>query len=128
MESAYTSIFYAGLVGTLLLSVVLPDVWVLPQSWAHTVAFIFIGLFAAIGHLILIKAYVYASAARLAPFSYTQLIWVAIIGFIVFGDFPDVWSLLGMAILIASGIFMVSRERRSARQCALNSDVPAGDA
>jgi drug/metabolite transporter (DMT)-like permease len=125
MESAYTSIFYAGLVGTVLLSVVIPDVWVLPQNWAHAAAFVFIGLFAAIGHLILIKAYFYASAARLAPFSYTQLIWVAIIGFIVFGDFPDAWSLLGMVILITSGIFMVNRERRSARQGNVKSDAPA---
>jgi drug/metabolite transporter (DMT)-like permease len=127
MESAYTSIFYAGLVGTILLSVVLPDVWVLPQNWVHTVAFVTLGLFAAFGHLILIKAYVYASAARLAPFSYTQLIWVATIGFIVFGDFPDLWSLLGMAILIASGIFMVSRERRSARQDGSTPSAPAAD-
>jgi drug/metabolite transporter (DMT)-like permease len=112
MESAYTSIFYAGLVGTVLLSVVLPDVWVLPQTWTHAVAFVLIGLFAAIGHLILIKAYVYASAARLAPFGYSQLIWVALIGFVVFGDFPDAWSLIGMAILIASGVYMATRQRR----------------
>ncbi|MDR2111650.1 MAG: DMT family transporter, partial [Candidatus Accumulibacter sp.] len=115
LESPYTSIFYAGLVGCVSLSVILPDVWVSPQTWGHAVALVTIGLFAALGHLILIKAYVYASAARLAPFSYTQLIWVSIIGFFVFGDFPDIWSLLGMAILIVSGVYMVTRERRSAR-------------
>jgi drug/metabolite transporter (DMT)-like permease len=116
LESPYTSIFYAGLVGTVLLSVILPDIWVTPQNGWHMAAFIGIGLFAVIGHLILIKAYVYASASRLAPFSYTQLIWVALIGFVVFGDFPDLWSLLGMSTLVASGIYMVSRERRAARR------------
>ncbi|MDR3300116.1 MAG: DMT family transporter [Candidatus Accumulibacter sp.] len=114
LESPYTSIFYAGLVGTLLLAGILPDVWVLPQTWGHALAFAVLGLFAALGHLILIKAYVHASAARLAPFSYTQLIWVAIIGFVVFRDFPDGWSLLGMAIVIASGVFM-ARKRHSVR-------------
>ncbi|MDR0440405.1 MAG: DMT family transporter [Candidatus Accumulibacter sp.] len=112
LESPYTSIFYAGLVGTVLLSGVLPDVWTWPQTWGHALAFAAIGLFAALGHLILIKAYVYASAARLAPFSYSQLIWVALIGFVLFGDFPDAWSLLGMAILIASGVYMAARQRR----------------
>jgi drug/metabolite transporter (DMT)-like permease len=115
LESPYTSIFYAGLVGTVLLSVILPDVWVLPQNWGHALAFVSIGLLAALGHLILINAYAHASAARLAPFSYTQVIWVSIVGFIVFGDFPDLWSLLGIAILIASGLYTATRERRSAR-------------
>ena len=113
LESPYTSIFYVGLVGTVLLSGILPDVWTLPHTWGHALAFAAIGLFAALGHLILIKAYVYASAARLAPFSYSQLIWVALIGFILFGDFPDAWSLIGMAILIASGVHMAAHQRRS---------------
>jgi drug/metabolite transporter (DMT)-like permease len=115
LESPYTSIFYAGLVGTVLLAGILPDVWMLPQTWGHAVAFVTFGVFAALGHLILIKAYVHASASRLAPFSYSQLIWVAVIGFFAFGDFPDVWSLLGMITIIASGIYMAGRERRSAR-------------
>jgi drug/metabolite transporter (DMT)-like permease len=110
-ESPYTSIFYAGLVGTVLLSGILPDVWMLPQTWGHALAFAAIGLFAALGHLILIKAYVYASAARLAPFSYSQLIWVSFIGFIMFGDFPDAWSLIGMAVVIASGVYVANHQR-----------------
>ncbi|MDR2788176.1 MAG: DMT family transporter, partial [Candidatus Accumulibacter sp.] len=57
LESPYTSIFYAGLVGTVLFSVVLPDVWILPRNWGHALAFVSIGLFAALGHLVLIKAY-----------------------------------------------------------------------
>jgi drug/metabolite transporter (DMT)-like permease len=124
LESPYTSIFYAGLVGTVLFSAVLPDVWVWPQTWGHALAFASLGLFAALGHLILIKAYTYASAARLAPFSYTQLIWVSIVGFIVFGDFPDVWSLLGMAIIIASGIYTATRERSSVRPNDSDSNGP----
>ena len=62
--------------------------------------------------MILIKAYEHAPASRLAPFSYSQLIWVALIGLVVFGEFPDGWSLLGIAILIASGIYIASHQRR----------------
>jgi drug/metabolite transporter (DMT)-like permease len=124
VESPYTSIFYVGLVGTVLLSVILPDVWVAPQSVGHVIAFATIGMLGALGHLILIKANVYAPASRLAPFSYSQLIWVAIIGFVVFGDFPDSWSLLGMAILVASGIYMATQQRRWERLNALKADDP----
>ena len=58
----------------------------------------------------------WGAASRLAPFSYSQLIWVAIIGFLAFGDFPDGWSLCGIAILIASGVFIATRQRRLARR------------
>ena len=116
LESPYTSIFYAGLVGTALMSFVLPSVWVPPQSALHAALFVGIGTLGGFGHLILIKAYDHAPASRLAPFSYSQLIWVAAIGFFAFGDFPDAWSLLGIAILVASGIYIASHQRRSERQ------------
>ena len=116
LESPYTSIFYAGLVGTVLMSLVLPGVWVPPQSVLHAVLFAAIGMLGGFGHLILIKAYDHAPASRLAPFSYSQLIWVAAIGFFAFGDFPDAWSLLGIAILVASGIYIASHQRRSERR------------
>ncbi len=116
LESPYTSIFYAGLVGMALMSFVLPSVWTPPQSALHAALFVGIGTLGGFGHLILIKAYDHAPASRLAPFSYSQLIWVAAIGFLAFGDFPDAWSLLGIAILIASGIYIASHQRRSERQ------------
>ncbi|MDR1709341.1 MAG: DMT family transporter [Candidatus Accumulibacter sp.] len=114
-ESPYTSIFYAGLVGTVLLSVFVPDVWMPPENGWHAAAFVGIGAVGALGHLILIKAYAYGPASRLAPFSYSQLIWVAVIGFFAFGDFPDFWSLFGIAILIASGVYMAASQRRAER-------------
>ena len=126
VESPYTSIFYAGLVGTVLLSAIVPGVWTTPQTPVHAVIFVAIGLLGAMGHLILIKAYEHAPASRLAPFSYSQLIWVAIIGFLAFGDFPDGWSLCGIAILIASGVFIATRQRRLARLDETNADNPSG--
>jgi drug/metabolite transporter (DMT)-like permease len=115
LESPYTSIFYAGLVGALLLSAMLPFSWVAPQSGLHIVLLVLNGMLGGLGHLILIKAFEHAPASRLAPFSYTQLIWVTVIGYLTFGDFPDAWSLAGIAILMASGIYTATHQRNSDR-------------
>jgi drug/metabolite transporter (DMT)-like permease len=112
-ESPYTSIFYAGVVGAVVLSAIVPDVWTLPQTPWHAAAFVFLGVFGTTGHLILIKAYDHAPASRVAPFSYSQLVWVAIIGYFAFGNFPDAWSLFGMAVIIAAGVFMAMRRGRT---------------
>lgn len=111
LESTYASIFYPGLIGTLVLSTTLPYCWVMPQSGLHALAFVVIGMLNGLSHLTLIKAYEHAPASRLAPFSYSQLIWVSLIGYVVFGDFPDTWSLLGIAILVTSGIYNVTHQR-----------------
>jgi len=111
LESPYASIFYPGLIGTLVLSTTLPYCWVMPQSGLHALAFVVIGMLNGLSHLTLIKAYEHAPASRLAPFSYSQLIWVSLIGYVVFGDFPDTWSLLGITILVTSGIYNVTHQR-----------------
>ena len=115
LESPYTSIFYAGLVGSLLLSAMLPYSWVAPQSNLHIALLVINGMLGGFGHLILIKAFEHAPASRLAPFSYSQLIWVTVIGSVAFGDFPDTWSLVGIAILMASGIYTATHQRNSDR-------------
>ena len=111
VESPFASIFYPGLIGTLVLSTTLPYCWVMPQSGLHALAFVVIGMLNGLSHLTLIKAYEHAPASRLAPFSYSQLIWVSLIGYVVFGDFPDNWSLLGITILVISGIYNVTHQR-----------------
>lgn len=115
LESPYTSIFYSGLVGMLLLCLPLPYAWTPPQNWFHMFLFVAVGCIAGFSHLTLIKAYDYASAAKLAPFSYTQLIWATASGYLVFGDFPDHWSLVGIAILMASGIYVATHQHLSER-------------
>ncbi len=116
LESPYTSIFYSGLVGSVAMSFVLPYVWVWPHSLYHAFLFVVIGLIGGLSHLILIKAYDYAPASRLAPFSYTQLIWVTVMGYLVFGHFPDHWSLIGIAVIMVSGIYIATHQQLSERQ------------
>ena len=116
LESPYTSIFYSGLVGSVLMSLTLPFVWVRPQSLIHALLFIVIGIIGGLSHLILIKAYDYAPASSLAPFSYTQLIWVTVMGYLVFGQFPDFWSLIGIGVIMVSGIYIATHQQLTERQ------------
>ena len=116
LESPYTSIFYSGLVGSVLMSLTLPYVWVRPQSLFHALLFIVVGIIGGLSHLILIKAYDYAPASSLAPFSYTQLIWVTVMGYLVFGQFPDFWSLIGIGVIMVSGIYIATHQQLTERQ------------
>ena len=111
VEHPLTSLAWGAIVGAVLLSFTLPFAWVTPTNPWHWVLLAIIGLLASVGHFVLIRAYDYASTTGLAPFFYTQLIWVMLLGWLVFGDFPDGWSLLGMGIIVASGIYLVGRQR-----------------
>jgi drug/metabolite transporter (DMT)-like permease len=111
VEHPLTSLAWGAIVGAVLLSFTLPFAWVTPANPWHWVLLAIIGLLASVGHFVLIKAYDYANATALAPFFYTQLVWVMLLGWLVFGDFPDGWSLLGMGIIAAAGIYLVGRQR-----------------
>lgn len=113
-ESPYTLIFYPGIIGMLLLALTLPFAWVPPQSLSHVALLAIAGMIGGLSHLILIRAYELAPASRLAPFSYTQLIWVTLAGYI----FPDGLSLAGIAILTTSGVYIATRQHLQDRKKA----------
>ena len=109
-ERAITVMAYSSIVGLVMLSALVPSVWVAP-SW-HDIAFgIFIGVASTLGQWIVVLAFRYADASVLAPFSYTQLLWVSILGFLIFGEVPDVWTVTGTAFIVASGLYTAHRER-----------------
>jgi drug/metabolite transporter (DMT)-like permease len=113
-ERAVTTMTYSSLTGVCILSALVPLVWVAP-SW-HDVFFgIVIGIASTLGQWIVVLAFRYADASVLAPFSYTQLLWVSMLGFIIFGEVPDVWTVIGAAFIVASGLYTAHREhiRRS---------------
>jgi drug/metabolite transporter (DMT)-like permease len=110
-DSARTTMVYSGLAGVLVMTPLLPWVWSAPSSpliWALLVG---TGVFGAIGHWLLILAHARAPAAILSPFIYTQIIWMLALGYFVFGDWPDTLTLIGAAIVIASGLYLITRER-----------------
>jgi drug/metabolite transporter (DMT)-like permease len=105
------TLFYSMLAGALLLAPWAIADWVWPAD-ALTWALLFsMGLWGGIGHYLVILAYRQAPASTLAPFIYLGLITHTAAGYLVFGQFPDTWTLAGAAIVIASGIYLVHRER-----------------
>jgi drug/metabolite transporter (DMT)-like permease len=110
-DSPMTTLFYTAAVGTVGLSLIGPFYWTTPdgRGWA---LFALVACLGAGGHFLLIKALQLAPASVLQPFSYTTLIWATLVGFVVFGNLPDVPTVLGAAIIAASGIYSFARERR----------------
>lgn len=109
-DSSETILLYTGWVGFAALSLFGPFDWQWPDArgWGLLVL---AGLLGAIGHATVIKALEAAPASVLQPFNYTLLVWATGIGFVVFGDLPDLWTVVGAAIIVASGIYVWWRER-----------------
>ncbi len=103
------TLLLTGLVGLVAVSGVMPFIWVNPDlsQWSMMAG---IGVFACIGHLFLILSLKYADASKLAPLGYTEIIPNVIIGYYFFGNFPDNWTFLGLAIIVISGIYISRRE------------------
>jgi drug/metabolite transporter (DMT)-like permease len=114
-EHPVTSLFHAIALGAAITSAALPWVWQAPPSVFAALLLGLTGVFGGIGHLALIKAFDMAPASLLAPFGYSQVVWTMALGYLVFGDFPDPISLLGIAIVVGSGIYIWWREKVAAR-------------
>ena len=120
---AITTMTYSSIVGVCILSALVPFVWVAP-SWHDILFGIFIGLASTAGQWIVVLAFRYADASVLAPFSYTQLLWVSILGFVIFGEMPDIWTVTGAVFIVGSGLYTAHRERvRRSQLLALPSEL-----
>jgi drug/metabolite transporter (DMT)-like permease len=109
-ERAITTMTYSSIAGLLILSALVPFVWVMP-TWHDIMFGIFIGIASTAGQWIVVLAFRYADASVLAPFSYTQLLWVSFLGFLIFGEVPDIYTVTGAAFIVASGLYTAHRER-----------------
>lgn len=116
IEPSMTSLFYGALVGTVMFAPVVPFALVMPASALDWLLFALLGAFATAGHLALIRAYEHAPVGVLAPFHYSVLFWMMLLGYAVFGDFPDQWSLTGMAVIVVSGLYIANRQRLTVHQ------------
>jgi drug/metabolite transporter (DMT)-like permease len=104
-------LFYTALVGAVAMSIIVPFDWQTPtiEQWLMLIVAGFLG---GLGHYAIIKAYERTEAALVAPFAYTEIVWATSLGLLVFGDFPDLFTFIGTAIIVASGLYVLQRERK----------------
>ncbi len=109
-EDGETQLIYVAATGAVLLTAVGPFFWVAPtgEDFMFMVALAFAG---TVGHYLLIKSLEAAPASLTQPFNYLMLVWAMVTGYVVFGDFPDMWTLIGATVIVASGLYVISRER-----------------
>ena len=118
-ENPYTTHFYTGLVGTLVMSPIVVFSWNTAALLAHWPLFVLIGFMGTFGHLMLIRAYMRASAPVLTPYLYSQIAFATLAGWLVFNHVPDALAWLGIAVIAASGVgnaLLSARELAQLRQ------------
>jgi drug/metabolite transporter (DMT)-like permease len=110
-DSSETTLFYSNVIGFIGSTPMLPFVWTPPTSTIDIVLMVAVGAFGALGHYLLIVAHRFTPASVLSPFMYTQLLWAATFGYLVFHDVPNQWTLAGAGIVVGSGLYLLHRER-----------------
>lgn len=109
-DSADTSLIWAALVPLIATTFVGPIGWQWPTPFAW-ILMALISAIGAVGNYALIKALDYAEAGAVQPYNYTLLVWATLLGVVVFGDVPDGWTILGAAIVVASGLYTWHHDR-----------------
>jgi drug/metabolite transporter (DMT)-like permease len=114
IDAAETTVLWSAGIGLVSLTLMLPFdfAWPTATQW---LLLLVLSAFVSLGQWFTILAHRFAPASLIAPFSYSQLIWVTMTGYLVFADWPDAWTLGGAAIIIASGLYIAHRERLAAR-------------
>lgn len=122
-DSNQTSLFYNNAIGTLVMLPVIPFVWTPLASWWVALLLGGIGLLGSLGHFFLIVGHSLAPASVLSPFIYTQLVWVVILGYVVFDHVPNGWTIAGATMVIGSGLYLLFRERQLGKTTTSESVV-----
>lgn len=114
-DSPATSQFYVGIFATVVLLPVVIFFWSWPTTPDGWIAFFAVGIFGFLGHQLITMASGLAPATVLAPFSYFQIIFMALSSWLIFAQPPDVWLYVGAPIVILSGLYIWLRERSLAK-------------
>lgn len=108
-EDVWTSLFYTGLVGTVILTLAVPFAWQAPDATAIALMLLTAG-FGTAGQLLLIRSLSLGEAGMLAPYAYCGLIFAAIWGIVFFAEWPDLWTVAGALVIAAAGLYVWHRE------------------
>jgi drug/metabolite transporter (DMT)-like permease len=109
-DDSATTLLYSAFIGAAITSVLGPSEWRWPDEWAWGL-FALVGIFGTAAHAAMTTALTLAPASALQPFTYALLVFAAIVGLIVFGQFPDFWTCLGAAIVVGAGLYAWSTGR-----------------
>ena len=108
-DTPLLTLLLTGVVGATIASITVPIVWVNP-SFIQWLWLAIMGIFACLGHILLIYSLKYADASKLAPFGYLEIIPNIILGYYLFNDLLDLSSLIGLFVIISSGLYIIRRE------------------
>lgn len=115
-DSIATTVAYTSLTSSVIVTMIVPFVWKTPEGSTIWLLIGAMTICAAVGEVLVIRALDIAQAVALAPVHYTLILWSTFYGFMVFGDLPDGWTLLGCAVIVVSGMYTVNRERLAAKR------------
>jgi drug/metabolite transporter (DMT)-like permease len=106
-----TTLLWSAFIGLAAVSAVAPWEFRFPDAlgWALLAA---VGLLGSLAHYALIRALDYAEASAVQPHGYTLLVWATLLGWLVFGDVPGGWTILGACIVVLSGLYAWSQDRK----------------
>ena len=111
-DSPETSNTYMVVAGFVLATIPLPFFWQPPADVWDAFLFVMLGVLGGLGHYCLVRAFELAPAPFVSPFNYAQILGAALLGFLVFGQLPDLWTWIGAGVIAASGLYILFRERR----------------
>ncbi|WP_165498108.1 DMT family transporter [Siculibacillus lacustris] len=115
VDSAASMLVISAGIAVVLLAPAMPAIWVWPQGVVPWAVVVLMGSCGAIGHFLIILAFARAPASVVVPFAYSQILWMTGAGWFVFGDVPSHETIIGTAIIAASGLYLIHRERLETR-------------
>jgi len=114
------TLFLSMFAGVLLGAPFALAVWTWPANVFIWVMLVSLGIFGGVGHYLFILAYEAAPASHVSPFLYAQIVTMTALGYMVFGDIPDVWTMAGSFVVVGSGIYLWHRERKVSTMAVTN--------
>lgn len=110
-DSPTTSNFLTGILNSLIMTALVPFFWSMP-SLVDALFMIGLGTCGMLGHMLLTQAFRHAAPAMLAPFSYGQIVFAGVYGYLIFNHTPDVYGIVGIAVICLSGLAVAWTQRR----------------
>ena len=116
-ESNEAIVGWFAIGGSLLAGLSTIPVWVTP-SWTQLAGLIGLGVVSSIAQMLMTEGYRSGEATLLAPFEYGAIVYTTLMGVLIWGELPDTWSVVGIAVIVVSGLSMWYREARGLRPAA----------